>query len=35
MGWPVSRETQGDDLIYDGKVDHGFDAKDLQARLKR
>jgi bifunctional non-homologous end joining protein LigD len=28
---------KGDDLIYAGKVDHGFDtasAKDLQARLK-
>jgi len=28
---------QGNDLIYAGKVDHGFDAasaKDLQARLK-
>jgi bifunctional non-homologous end joining protein LigD len=37
MGWPLSRQAQGRDLIYAGKVDLGFDnasAKDLQARLK-
>jgi bifunctional non-homologous end joining protein LigD len=37
MGRPLSRRRKGADLIYAGKVDHGFDtatAKDLQARLK-
>ena len=33
----ISAGIRGRDLIYAGKVDHGFDtvsAKDLQARLK-
>ena len=33
----LSRQAEGKDLVYAGKVDHGFDkasAKDLQARLK-
>jgi len=37
VGWHLSRQAQGQELIYAGKVDHGFDAasaKDLQARLK-
>src|ERR1700683_5851867 len=35
-GFYVGRQ-EGDELVYAGKVDHGFDtvsAKDLQARLK-
>jgi bifunctional non-homologous end joining protein LigD len=36
MGRPLSRPPQSADLIYAGKVDHGFDqasAADLRARL--
>jgi bifunctional non-homologous end joining protein LigD len=36
MGRPLSRPPQGSDLIYAGKVDHGFDtatAADLRKRL--
>ena len=37
MGWAYLGRRKGDELIYAGKVDHGFDedsAKELQARLK-
>lgn len=37
MGWLIFGQAQRKDLIYAGKVDHGFDAasaKELQAKLK-
>jgi bifunctional non-homologous end joining protein LigD len=37
MGWPLSGAAQGGDLVYAGKVDHGFgkdSVADLRKRLK-
>jgi bifunctional non-homologous end joining protein LigD len=37
VGRALRRPAQGDDLVYAGKVDHGFDkisAADLKERLK-
>jgi bifunctional non-homologous end joining protein LigD len=35
LGWHLCRPPQGDDLIYAGKVDHGFDKKSSAELRKR